>query len=178
MGNNGDWTENAIRQRWAFGSSYQVVPDAWQSNGPPSPRYIPVATTPHLFQSDIGIELAEGRRITDVLHHANKVWMFEEFDRDRADPLYFGCDDARCEKLMFDGSVNIWASGAAAPSMVPEQGLFHWKQVVPLDTFPLPVGGLGDDTLVSQRYRWTYGGLSGINYGAFSGNESQWPSSN
>ena len=39
---------------------------------------------------------------------------------------------------------------------------------VPLDRFPVPVGGLGDQTLVSQRFRWTYGGLKGINYGAFS----------
>ena len=165
-----NWASIEVRQRWAFGSSYQVVPDAWQPNG--NGRYIPVADTPHLFQiSGFPSDgwLSQGRQITDVLHNANKVWMYEEFDRDRADPLYFGYDDAQCEKLMFDGSVNNWASGIAAPSMVPERGLMHWRQTyVPLDTFPIPVGGLGDQSLVSQRYRWTYGGLSGINYGAFS----------
>ena len=53
--------------------------------------------------------------------------------------------------------------------MVPEYGVFHWQQAyVPLDKFPVPIGGLGDNSLVSQRFRWTFGGLSGINYGAFS----------
>lgn len=167
-----NWSSTPVRQRWAFGSSYQVVPDAWQ----PSrfgQRYIPVAETPHLLQfvGNPNVEgwLSNGRKITDVLHNANKVWMYEEFDRDRADPLYFGYDDAECEKLMFDGSVNSWASGIAAPSVVPEHGIYHWQQkYVPLDTFPLPTGGLGDSTLVSQRYRWTYAGLAGINYGPFS----------
>ena len=162
-----NWSTNSVRQRWAFGSSYQVVPDAWQSDF--GPRYIPVADTPHLFSGSFGVPLSAGRRITSVLHNANKVWMFEEFDREKAHPLYFGYDEAEVEKLMFDGSVNSWASGIAAPSVVPEYGIFHWKQTyVPLDKFPVPVGGLGDSTEVSQRFRWTYGGLSGINYGSFS----------
>lgn len=163
---DGNWPTNPVRQRWAFASSYQVVPDAWQEDR--GPRYIPIADTPHLFQGGAGIQLGR-RKLTDVLHNANKVWMHEEFDRDRTQHLYFGYDEARTEKLMFDGSVNSWESGRAAPSVVPEYGIFHWKQAyVPLDRFPLPVGGLGDMTEISQRFRWTYGGLKGINYGAFS----------
>ncbi|MHA7813439.1 MAG: hypothetical protein ACX94C_08615 [Phycisphaerales bacterium] len=165
-----NWPIAAIRQRWAFGSSYQVVPDAWQQEF--GARYIPVETTPHLLTQSGGIgqiPLAQGRRLRSVLHTANKVWMYEEFDRDRQNPLYFGYDDAQVEKLMFDGSVNSWASGIAAPSVVPEYGIFHWKQAyVPLDQFPVPVGGLGDSTEISQRFRWTFGGLTGINYGPFS----------
>lgn len=165
-----NWGTNPVLQRWAFASSYQVVPDAWQPDR--GARYIPLASTPHLFTANGQgeIPLAAGRQLSSVLHNANKVWMFEEFDRDRQRPLYFGYDEARSDKLMFDGSVNNWASGDAAPSVVPEIGIFHWKQTyVPLDRFPTPVGGLGDPTLVSQRYRWTYGGLSGINYGNFGG---------
>ncbi|MHA7813440.1 MAG: type II secretion system protein [Phycisphaerales bacterium] len=164
-----NWPARAVRQRWAFASSYQVVPDAWQPEF--GPRYIPVHDTPHLFiQNGSGqVPLANGRRLRSVLHTANKVWMHEEFDRDRQNPLYFGYDDAQVEKLMFDGSVNSWASGIAAPSVVPEYGIFHWKQAyVPLDQFPVPMGGLGDSTEISQRFRWTFGGLTGINYGPFS----------
>lgn len=164
-----NWPVRPVRQRWAFNSSYQLVSDAWQNDV--GLRYIPVENTPHLLTASGSgrVPLANGRRITSVLHTANKVWMHEEFDRDRSHPLYFGYDEAEVEKLMFDGSVNSWASGLAAPSVVPEYGIFHWKQVyVPLDKFPVPVGGLGDSTEVSQRFRWTYGGLTGINYGAFS----------
>lgn len=161
-----NWSLVAVRQRWAFASSYQVVPDAWQPDR--GARYIPVANSPHLFAATgPSIPLSAGRQLSSVLHNANKVWMFEEFDRDRQQALYFGYDDARVEKLMFDGSVNNRASGDAAPSVVPEIGMFHWKQTyVPLDRFPTPVGGLDNNTTeISQRWRWTYGGLSGINYG-------------
>lgn len=162
------WATLSVRQRWAFASSYQSVPSAWQPDHP-APRYIPIESTPHLFLGGNGIDLHTGRRFTEVLHPSNKVWMFEEFDRDRVRHMYFGYDDARTDKLMFDGSVNNWASGIAAPSVVPERGIFHWQQkYVPLDRFPLPVGGLGDETPVSQRFRWTYGGLSGVDYGPFS----------
>ena len=164
-----NWSINPVRQRWAFGSSYQVVPDAWQPDR--GNRYIPVQDTPHLFQlGGFGeLNLSEGRRLRSVLHNANKVWMYEEFDRDRTQHLYFGYDHAKVEKLMFDGSVNNWESGRAAPSVVIERGYMPWEQkYVPLDRFPVPVGGLGDDTLLSQRWRWTFGGLSGVNYGAFS----------
>ncbi len=167
--NDPNWSQFSVLQRWTFGSSYQVVPDAWQPDR--GNRYIPVQDTPHLFQ--IGgfgeLNLSEGRRLQSVLHNANKVWMYEEFDREQTHPLYFGYDQAKVEKLMFDGSVNNWESGRAAPSVVPEYGIFHWQQTyVPLDRFPVPVGGLGDSTEISQRWRWTFGGLSGINYGAFS----------
>ena len=163
-----NWSTNSVRQRWAFASSYQTVPSSW-SQDYPAPRYTPIEDTPHLFQGGFGIDLHTGRRFTQVLHPGNKVWMHEEFDRDRYQHLYFGYDEAKTDKLMFDGSVNNWASGNAAPSLVPERGYFHWRQTyVPLDRFPLPVGGLGDPTLLSQRFRWTFGGLSGIDYGSFS----------
>jgi hypothetical protein len=164
-----NWAFTSVRQRWAFGSSYQVVPDAWQPDR--GTRYIPVEDTPHLFLlSGSGeLPLADGRNLRSVLHNANKVWMYEEFDRDRTQHLYFGYDHAKVEKLMFDGSVNNWESGRAAPSVVIERGYMPWEQrYVPLDKFPLPVGGLGDITDISQRWRWTFGGLSGVNYGAFS----------
>lgn len=45
-----------------------------------------------------------------------------------------------------------------------EQG---WRQrYVPLHTFPLPLGGFGDKTLLSHRYRWTFNGLGGVDYHA------------
>ncbi len=170
-----NWATNTVLQRWAFASSYQSVPSAWQQDHP-APRYIPVESTPHLFQGGSEIDLHTGRRFTEVLHPSNKVWMHEEFDRDRTQHLYFGYDQAKTDKLMFDGSVNNWASGIAAPSVVPERGIYHWRQTyVPLDRFPLPVGGLGDDTLISQRFRWTYGGLSGVDYGPFSFDRSAQP---
>ncbi|MBL4697594.1 MAG: hypothetical protein JKX70_02050 [Phycisphaerales bacterium] len=161
----GDWGTFAIQQRWAFASTYQTVPSSWQFDFP-LPRYRPVESTPHLFNSGNSINLHTGRNITEVAFPSQKVWIFEEFDRDQASSPYFAYDHARTEKLMFDGSVNSWASGDANPSVVPEEGLRPWKQTyVPLHQFPLPMGGLGDTTLISQRFRWTFRGLAGVDYG-------------
>jgi len=166
-----NWLREGIRQRWAFGSSYQAAPAAWQPDGIGVSSYVPVADTPHLFTinrvgSGVGqVELSDGRRFAEVRYPANKVYQFEEHDREQAGEPYFAYDHARPEKLMFDGSVNSLASGEAGPSWNVVEGKVKWRQTyVPLDTFPVPLGGLGDDTLLSQRYRWTLGGLRGVDY--------------
>jgi competence protein ComGC len=159
------WPLSPVRQRWAFGSSYQVVPSAWNPDTI-GLRYIPIPQTPHLFVSGGGVDLHTGRNISEVVYPSQKVWMFEEFDREQAGSPYFAYPQAQSEKLMFDLSVNSWASGDANSAVVPEYGMFPWKQTyVPLDTFPVPIGGLGDSRLVNQRFRWTFRGLLGFDYG-------------
>ena len=164
---DGNWAQNSIRQLWPFASSYQSVPHAWQQDY--GNQYVPVQETPHLFQtSGPGLQLGE-RRFHEVRFPSAKVHMFEEFDREQAGSPYFAYDHAQSAKLMFDGSINTMMSGLANPSVSPEDYLdgnkFVWEQTyVPLDTFPIPLGGLGDPTLLSQRFRWTLGGLQGIDY--------------
>ncbi|MGV6814232.1 MAG: type II secretion system protein [Phycisphaerales bacterium] len=165
-----DWSTNAIRQRWAFASSYQTVPSSWQQDYP-LPRYRPVLATPHLFAvsgNPTLLNLNEGRAMNELLFPANKVWMHEEFDREAEGDPYFAYDHARSEKLMFDGSVNNWRSRDAYPAVIPEDSFPYepWTQAyVPLDTFPVPLGGLGDSARLNQRYRWTFRGLIGVDYG-------------
>lgn len=165
--NHSVWTTYPVLQKWAFSSSYQVVPHAWQQDY--GDQYVPYAFSPHLFiQLDIAVSLGD-RRYHEVRFPSAKVHMFEEFDREQAGSPYFAYDHAQSAKLMFDGSINTMASGLAAPSVSPEDYLVNnkvaWSQTyVPLDTFPIPLGGLEDPTLLSQRFRWTLGGLQGVNY--------------
>jgi hypothetical protein len=164
------WTLNGIRQLWPFASSYQVVPHAWQQDFSFA-QYGPVQNTPHIFQrvsNGFNPELGD-RRFHEVRFPSTKVHMFEEFDREQAGSPYFAYDHAQPAKLMFDGSINTAMSGLAASSVSPEDYLnrdkFVWEQTyVPLDTFPIPLGGLEDPTLLNMRYRWTLGGLQGIDY--------------
>ena len=168
-----NWSNDSIRERWAYASSYQMVPSAWQMDYPQS-RYIPVGETPHLFVPELNngepVDLHTGRFMHEVALPDAKVWMFEEFDRQQSGMPYFGYDHAKSEKLMFDGSANSWATGEARAAYIPEYGpVYPWgepwlQKYLPLDTFPVPLGGLGDDTLVHQRYRWTMGGLRGVDY--------------
>lgn len=160
------WTNVGIRQRWAFGSSYQRTISAWSSDGIDGPTLLPISDTPHMTSGVLppGM-LANGRLETEVVFPSAKVHFFEEFDREQAGSPYFAYDHARPTKLMFDGSINDRPSGEARPSWNPANGKQEWRQTyVPIHTFPLPQGGFGDPTLLSQRYRWTLGGLKGIDY--------------
>jgi hypothetical protein len=164
---NPDWWDyDGYRQRWAFGSSYQRTVSAWNTDGiGGSYTYFPVADSPHFSIGSNSVPLPEGRLFSEIAFPSSKVHFFEEFDRRQAGSPYFAYDHARPKKLMFDGSINDRPSGEARPSWNAAIGKQEWRQTyVPLHTFPLPLGGLGDQTLLSQRYRWTLGGLKGIDY--------------
>lgn len=138
--------------------------------------------SPHIFRLSLfGRQtLHHGRRYSEVVYPSSKVYFYEEFDRQSRHPLYFAYDAAQPRKLMFDGSVNDLPSGQSRSSVsykmpyadpeptyqqVIADGTYHWRQAyIPLDKFPAPLGGLGDDTPLDFRYRWTYKGLSGIDY--------------
>ncbi|MGV6814231.1 MAG: type II secretion system protein [Phycisphaerales bacterium] len=163
--NDQGWFGVKMLQRWTFSSSYQCVPSSWQPDF--FNHYQPIDSTPHLYTSVGSPSLSPGRSMAEVQYPANKVWIHEEFDREQSPTPYFAYNHARAEKLMFDGSVNNWASGDASRSV---GGRFYrdpWRQVYkPLDRFPLPIGGLNDPTLLNMRYRWTKGGLHhGVDYG-------------
>lgn len=165
------WGLGEVRQRWAFGSSYQRTVSAWNPDGLNGEgAFVPAASTPHLFLTAFGgpANLPAGRTFDEVVFPSAKVHMFEEFDRRSFSfAPYFGYDIARPAKVMFDGSINLRRSGEATPSWNAAFVKQEWRQTyVPIHTFPVPLGGLGDQTPVSQRYRWTMGGLKGIDYGA------------
>jgi prepilin-type N-terminal cleavage/methylation domain-containing protein len=169
------WSETSVAQMWAFGSSYQLVPAAYLFDD--RATYVPTTETPHLFTIAPGAgptnDFVAQRFFDEVRSPTMKVMLFEEFDRERAQDTYFAYDEARPAKLMFDGSVNTLASGEARSGSNPQIFDFEgaprpvepWTQrYVPLDQFPVPLSGLGEDERLDQRYRWTFGGLQGVDY--------------
>ncbi len=161
------WGQSSVLQMWPFGSSYQVVPHSWMSDFEDS--YQPIRETPHLFTTTGGNPHLGDRLHSEVAFPSSKVLMFEEFDRERVGDPYFAYNYATPAKLMFDGSINTVRSGDARASVNPRDYHSGWKEVweqryVPIDMFPVPIGGLGDSDELNMRYRWTLGGLSGIDY--------------
>lgn len=162
-----NWDSEFITMLWPFASTYQMVPAAWNTDGINTNTYHPVPGTPHLFSSIDEDPKLGRRKMTQVAHPSAKVMMFEEFDR-FSDPkgLYFAYPESRCNLAFFDGSVRQEQTGDANPGWNPDQKNQPWLQTyVPLDTFPLPKGGLGDQDTYCQRYRWTRWGLQGIDFG-------------
>jgi type II secretory pathway pseudopilin PulG len=172
-GNGGDWADLPLLQRWPFGSSYQIVPHAWMGDGSEN-VYIPVSDSPHLFRA-VSLPILGRRFMSEVAFPSMKVHIHEEFDYEQARYPYFAYDHARPEKLMFDGSINSLPSGDANDSVSPEDYDLNnpqdpsfypvWTQrYVPLDTFPIPLGGFNDPIELNMRYRWTLFGLQGVDY--------------
>ncbi|MFK7760238.1 MAG: type II secretion system protein [Phycisphaerales bacterium] len=162
------WATSSIYQMWAFGSSYQTVPFAWMPDF--APTYAPLSQTPHLLTvaGSGGFSLG-GREQTEVRFPSSKVFMFEEFDRERVGDPYFAYDYTTPAKLMFDGSINTMETARAKSAVSPDLYSFGskraWSQrYLPIDTFPLPMGGAGDQTELDMRYRWTLEGLQGVDY--------------
>jgi len=164
---DGNWPQRAVVQRWPFAATYQMVPAAWNFDGiGNTPTYAPVPDTPHLFTGGTGVQLGR-RKITQVAHPSGKVMMFEEFDRftDKKG-LYFAYPESKPNLAFFDGSVRSELSADCNAGWNPAQEGVEWMQTyVPLDTFPLPKGGLQDPTKYCQRFRWTRYGLQGIDFG-------------
>jgi len=160
-------SSSSVKQLWAFGSSYQTVPHAWMPDF--APTYAPISDTPHLFVTAGGSPHLGDRTQDEVAFPSAKVFMFGEFDHDQVANPYFAYNHASPDKLMFDGSINTMRSGQAQSSVSPADYSFGntdvWMQrYLPMDTFPLPLGGLGDNTELDMRYRWTLKGLRGIDY--------------
>jgi type II secretory pathway pseudopilin PulG len=165
--NDNNWPTNTIRQRWAFGTSYHSVPSAWQPDGFNGETvYVPIRTTPHLYlSSGSGSVDLTGRLMSDVRFPDKKVHLFEEFDRERKRQPYFAYGQATVDKLMFDGSINSQRSSQSNDAMSPDQPGEIWKtRYVPLDTFPIPLDGLGSSHEINMRFMWTDLGLQGVDY--------------
>jgi hypothetical protein len=166
----GSFTGAGARQRWAYKSSYDTVPAAYAPDG--APTLLPVPSSSYLFMNQSDVRFATGRALEEVRFPAAKVYMYEEFDRERGIPVggrWFGIANSVPTKLMFDGSTDDQPSMASAPSYSPDQPHKHdqpWTQVyTPLHQFPSSTAGWGDTTLRNMYWRWTLRGLQGSDYG-------------
>ncbi|MEM9372994.1 MAG: prepilin-type N-terminal cleavage/methylation domain-containing protein [Planctomycetota bacterium] len=170
---DGNWDNPQVRNKWAFASSYQTVPAAWNTDGIGTITYAPTDTTPHLFglSNPVGATRPErlvqlgNRRFAQVAFPAGKVLQFEEFDRlSNRQGLPWMYPEAQCNLSFFDGSVRRLPSAEANPGWNPAQPGDDWVQVYrALDTFPTGTNPAG--TEFCQRYRWTRYGLRGVDYG-------------
>ncbi len=166
--NDSSWGQIPVRQRWAFGTSFQSVPFAWQPDGFDGESvYVPISSTTHLYtQSGQGgsVDLS-GRHMTDVAFPSKKVHLFEEFDRERKRQPYFAYGQAAVDKLMFDGSINSQPSSQSNDARSPGFPAEPWRsRYVPLETFPIPLDGLGSSHEINLRFMWTDLGLQGVDY--------------
>jgi len=114
------------------------------------------------------------RRYAEVSFPAGKAHMFDTYDRHfadeatpRAEGYFFFSDDARQPVLAFDGSVRVLATADSNPGFRPRE---------PASPEPTTIRHVVPGVEVLEYtgyYRWTRGGLRGIDFGGKEVNTGQ-----
>jgi prepilin-type N-terminal cleavage/methylation domain-containing protein len=110
-------------------------------------------------QFDRDPRFLESRRFTEVAYTSGKAYMFDTFDRHYAevpDTVYFQTG-ARQPILFFDGSVSVRASSDSNPGFRPRDPSNPEPSLIKLS--------IRSDESFPGYYRWTRGGLRGIDFG-------------
>ncbi|MFM9997101.1 MAG: type II secretion system protein [Phycisphaerales bacterium] len=161
-----DWN-TPFGRLWAYSSTYQIIPAAWspdQGNN----------LTVRQYPNDHNLFWVAGkwgkRRGTDVAYPANKVGVFEFISRHGNKPLYHAYPYAVVPLMMWDGAVRSRKTGDANPGFdpwAPTSAAVTSYQYNPglLGYEPPTASGAPFDTVVGY-YRWTRGGLRGVDYAA------------
>ena len=148
-------------KRWPYSSSYQVVPASYDASQPGSR----IAQSTHRsYFVPPSVKLGD-LRITAVDSPAQKVFMHDNVDRYSKTELYHAFPDAKCPILMFDLSASV---------RVTDDSNEGWRPNSPTSesptTYPFVGGSAWEpqaraDSIVTGYYRWTRGGLKGVDYG-------------
>lgn len=158
-------------QMWPFSSTYQVVPASYSVDQIRGGR-----RTVDQYQPDHNLfymgSLPLGRRkITEVVFPASKVAVFEFHDRhSHRVPLFYAYPLARSTQAFFDASVRVLPTGEANPGFWPNSpasavatNFDYWPGSYGFE--PETLSGAPRDRVFGY-YRWTRGGLRGVDYGA------------
>ena len=151
-------------KRWPYSSSYQAVPASYDNiRNSPNERVLQGANH-RSYLSGGGTQFGDNR-ITSVDAPAQKVFFHDSVDRYSKEEKFFGFPDAKTVMLFFDGSAAQRLTDDANPGWIPNfprSARATTFQYVPDPWEPQFRAG---ETGVTGYYRWTRGGLRGVDYG-------------
>jgi len=163
---DGDGMNDPVIQRWPYSSTYQVVPASY------GPGVTPTPDNSSLFFHNGYLGPQSADRVSFA---SQKVHMFELHDRHTSNNgFFYAYEQAKSSQLFFDASVRALATGESNPGWSPaepDSDQTHCYPYTPLSTDPDPVGDPGRKLPV--WYRFTRGGLAGVDYGGTEINTGQ-----
>ena len=151
-------------KRWPYSSSYQAVPASYDNFRNAEGDRVRQGTT-HRSWGSTGRTKFGDNRITSVDAPSQKVFMHDSVDRYSKEEKFFGFPDAKAVMLMFDYSASQRLTDDANPG---------WFPYAPRSTRATSFTYAPDDwepqfradaTGVLGYYRWTRGGLKGVDFG-------------
>jgi len=167
---------------WPYGSTYQVVPFAWapdqrtRRSGGGVIRTLQQAPTDHNSMSAADVNTG-GRKLIEVNFPSQKVAWFEFHDRHvSGEGVFHAYPQAKCSVQMFDGSVSARLTSDSNPGGQPNSPRLpdpveYWY--APDLTFEPPTLSGGHHDEVIGHYKWTRGGLRGVDFGGSEINTGQ-----
>ena len=157
---------------WAFSSTYQFIPAGWSPDMKVGDRdTVDQAGSNHnLFGVPTNARLGK-RKLSQVQFPSQKVTIFEFHDRHSFRvPLFYAYEHARNTAAMFDASARPLETAETNPGFWPNS---PHRDIPGAITYTPASYGFEPPTLngrVSERlishYRWTRGGLRGVDFGA------------
>jgi len=162
-------------KRWPYTSSYQTVPASYSPDmrRMVSGRVIPTVSqaSRHILYFVPGTTPLGNRRLTDAIFPAQKVFMHDANQRHFTKRnVYFAYEVSRQPLLLFDSSVNVRITGDSNPGFQPDNPTAPEPErflYLPQSWESPPLrgsaaAGMGD--IVTGHYRWTRGGLGGVDF--------------
>lgn len=168
-----------IRDWWWFSSSYQAPPATWSpdmgKNGPGTMTVEQASNNHNLFNGMPAKGLGR-RRMGEVNYPSLKVQMFEFHDRHTTrDGQFYAYEDSKSSLLFFDSSVRAITTSETnlgfRPNQ-PKQPRVSEMKYQPFDFETPKLDGPGDRLI--GHYRWTRGGLRGLDVGGKDINTGQY----
>jgi len=157
---------------WPFSSTYQFIPAGWSPDMKVGDQNtVDQAGSNHnLFGVPTSVPLGK-RKLTEVSFPSQKVTIFEFHDRHSYRvPLFYAYEIAKSSAAMFDASVRPLETSQTNVGFLPNAPI---RDLDPPITYTPLSYGFEPPTLngrVSERliahYRWTRGGLRGVDFGA------------
>jgi prepilin-type N-terminal cleavage/methylation domain-containing protein len=171
------WRSEAVQAMWPYSSTYQAVPASWaEDQGSWDTRVDPGGPTVSQAGTDynlmgVGRKPLGRRKLNQVQFPGQKVFMFEFHDRHslRAG-IFYAYRQAKCSQLMFDGSVAAKSTEDSNKGFRPNDpqqrratAIFY--KITDLTFEPDPLIDPENGDWLEGQYRWTRGGLRGVDYG-------------
>jgi prepilin-type N-terminal cleavage/methylation domain-containing protein len=156
-------------KRWPYSSSFEVVPASYDRSPPPAgaPSRIDQHGGVHNRYFVPSTVQLGNRKLADVMFPASKVHLFDSQQRHFGNRgnVYFGFPEARVPVTFFDGSVRIVLTADTNPGWRPNDPASPLPSYITYDP-AIWEGTAPPSPLYWGYYRWTRGGLEGVDIGA------------
>ena len=153
-------------KRWAYSSSYQLVPAAYDRTSIPTARIRQGGS--HAGYISFAMTRLGDVRLTDVEAPAQKVQMHDAEGRHFGkEPVWFGYDTCRQPVLAFDGSCIVRLSDDYNPGWMPHQPTSASPTRISYGPRPWEAPTLSGRSaeVTDGKIRWTRGGIRGVDFG-------------